>query len=689
MKNKLTILLTLLLVLALVFALSSCGKPDDSDTATNSQTETDKTTESDVDSETNTDTAIETESNTEVDTETTNTDAESDTTTDSQTETETVVDSETEGGTETGSDIGVESDTNTETESGTDVESDTNIDAKDENVSTGLYIRPRWEDDYREAWVEGIGECKDTDIVIPSDFYTIPVTGILDRAFEDCKLEYCASITSITIPSTITYIDRFSFNDCTSLKYNEYDNGLYLGNEENPYYALIKAKDDTITSCVINENTKVIATGAFSDCYSLKSAIIGGNVTNIGESSFDSSIGICHIEFNEFDNALYLGTEENPYYALIKAKEKTITSCKINENTVVIGDCAFEGCDLLESVEIANKVKYIGESAFEDCSSLKSVEIPDSVIKIEYRAFCCCFSLTSIIIGNGVEYIGRAAFIECDELSSVSIGNNVVSVGNSLDDFDEFAYTEYENALYVGNEENPYYALVRAKDETITSCIINEKTKIICAEAFADCALLADVEIPNGVKTISSYAFFRCDSLEKITIPDSVTNIEYCAIYFCENLKSVDLGPYAGEVLARVCMCMAVEEILLDENNTRYKSIDGNLYSKDGTALIQYAVGKAETTFEIPQGVTTIGAAAFFGCASLEKITIPNSVTSIGDSAFYSCDSLTIYCEATEQPSDWSSSWNSYRPVYWYSETEPTTEGNYWRYVDGVVAIWE
>ena len=128
--------------------------------------------------------------------------------------------------------------------------------------------------------------------------------------------------------------------------------------------------------------------------------------------------------------------------------------------------------------------------------------------------------------------------------------------------------------------------------------------------------------------------------------------------------------------------------------NKYYKDIDGNLYTKDGKTLIQYAIGKKDTSFIIPDGVTTIGDWAFGGCRSLTSITIPSSVTSIGNNAFLWCDSLnTVYYTGTE--SDWntisigSSNYNLTNATrYYYSETEPTVSGNYWHYVDGKVVVW-
>ena len=87
--------------------------------------------------------------------------------------------------------------------------------------------------------------------------------------------------------------------------------------------------------------------------------------------------------------------------------------------------------------------------------------------------------------------------------------------------------------------------------------------------------------------------------------------------------------------------CTSLTRITVDENNAYYKDIDGNLYSKDGRTLIQYAIGKNDTSFAIPNGVTSIGSLAFAPCYSLTSITIPDSVTSIGSLAFASCYSLT------------------------------------------------
>ena len=96
----------------------------------------------------------------------------------------------------------------------------------------------------------------------------------------------------------------------------------------------------------------------------------------------------------------------------------------------------------------------------------------------------------------------------------------------------------------------------------------------------------------------------------------------------------------------------------------------------------------------IPDGVTSIGIWAFYGCESLTSITIPDGVTSIEDAAFYGCISLErVYYKGTA--SDWKkifihSENTALRKAtrFCYSETKPTRSGNYWHYVDGEPTVW-
>ncbi|MBE5732084.1 MAG: hypothetical protein E7353_03515 [Clostridiales bacterium] len=83
--------------------------------------------------------------------------------------------------------------------------------------------------------------------------------------------------------------------------------------------------------------------------------------------------------------------------------------------------------------------------------------------------------------------------------------------------------------------------------------------------------------------------------------------------------------------------------------------------------------------------VTSIGDSAFYNCSSLTSITIPANVTSIGENVFSGCDKLTIFCEAESKPSNWSGSWNSYKPVVWNCKNNKlATDGYEYITVNGI-----
>ena len=128
-----------------------------------------------------------------------------------------------------------------------------------------------------------------------------------------------------------------------------------------------------------------------------------------------------------------------------------------------------------------------------------------------------------------------------------------------------------------------------------------------------------NVVIPEVVTTIGDGAFSQTHVVN-VMIPYKVTTIRESAFDGCGSLT----------------------EIIVDESNANYKSVDGNLYSKDGKTLLQYACGKKEQAFIVPDGVVNINKWAFGDCRALKSVTLANSVKFIGDSAFYGCGNLSI-----------------------------------------------
>ena len=277
------------------------------------------------------------------------------------------------------------------------------------------------------------------------------------------------------------------------------------------------------------------------------------------------------------------------YYSPWSNATTSVKTVVIQNGVTSIGSEAFYGCGSLTSVIILGSVTSIGDYAFAHCDSLTSVTILGSVTSIGVSAFAYCDSLTSVTIPGSATSIGASAFAWCRSLILVTIQNGVTSIG--------------DEAFYGCNG--------------LTSVTIPGSVTSIGTSAFSECGLTT-VTIQEGVTSIGEYAFYGCNGLTSITIPGSVTSIGDYAFFWCKSLT----------------------DITVDAGNTSYCSIDGNLFNKEKTTLIQYAIGKQDTLVTIPGSVTSIGRTAFSGCASLTSVTIPGSVTSIGENAFSGCASL-------------------------------------------------
>ena len=219
----------------------------------------------------------------------------------------------------------------------------------------------------------------------------------------------------------------------------------------------------------------------------------------------------------------------------------------------------------------------------------------------------CDKSVTKAVIpaeidGVAVTSIGVMAFNWIPDLTSITIPNSVTSIhlgafwgSSNL----KFINVAAGNAVY-GSDNGVLFN----KDKTeLILYPIGKKD--------------ASYTIPDGVTSIGDGAF-GSTSLASIEIPDSVTNIGNQAFINSTSLESIKVK----------------------EGNTAYTSVKGVLFTKDKTDLILYPARKTDTSYIIPNGVTSISDAAFYGCESLTNVTIPNSVTSIGERAFYQCTGI-------------------------------------------------
>ena len=227
----------------------------------------------------------------------------------------------------------------------------------------------------------------------------------------------------------------------------------------------------------------------------------------------------------------------------------------------------------------------IGENAFYLSTTLTSIIIPNGVITIENSAFDSCYSLTDVTMPNRLTTICDDAFKLCSSLANITIPNNVTLIG-------EFA--------------------------------------------FSNCTGLASFIIPNSVAEIGAYAFNNCSSLSDIIIPESVRFIGDCAFSSCPYLLiKVDDN---NTIYDSRDNCNAIIET---NSNTLIQGCNNTVIPNDITIIGDNAFAYSDIeNITIPDGVTTIGGAAFFNCYSLKNIVIPNSVNAIKGSAFYNCNSL-------------------------------------------------
>ena len=312
----------------------------------------------------------------------------------------------------------------------------------------------------------------------------------------------CYSLTSVTIPNSVTSIGDYAFEGCSSLTSMTIPNSVTSIGDRAFYYC------SSLTSVTIGESVTSIGDYAFYDCSSLTSVTINSDAIVSKDYPFDSNISdIFGSQVTEYiigDDVKGIG-DRAFYYC------SSLTSVTIPNSVTSIGDVAFYYCSKLTSVTIPNSVTSIGDATFSGCSSLTSVTIPNSVTSVGYAAFQNCSSLTSVTIPNSVTSIGDHAFEGCSSLTSMTIPNSVTSIG-------DYAF---------------YYC------SSLTSVTIPNSVTSIGIYVFAYCFSLTSVTIPESVTSIGDSAFDGCSSLTSVTIGESVTSIGRFAFDECSSLTSI------------------------------------------------------------------------------------------------------------------------------------------------------
>ena len=255
--------------------------------------------------------------------------------------------------------------------------------------------------------VTGLGRCTDADVTIPSTYSGKPITAIDQTAFsgythiksitlssdikeiEAMSFSGCSSLEKVVLPDGIEYVSYRAFDGCNKLQYNEQKDGLYLGNEANPYLVFVRPRSIAITSFELSLDTKVVAGGAFKDCADLISLTLPSELRSLGEYTF--------------------------------ADCEKLKSVNIPESITEIRAGTFSGCRALDSIMLPGALTYIGDNAFTFCSSITSLILPKNVTHIGYAAFAGCSSITEIDLPDVMTELGVSAFADCTSLATVHL----------------------------------------------------------------------------------------------------------------------------------------------------------------------------------------------------------------------------------------------------------------------------
>lgn len=297
----------------------------------------------------------------------------------------------------------------------------------------------------------------------------------------------------------------------------------------------------------------------------------------------------------------------------------------------------------LSYVEFPDTLKEIGFGAFWN-SRLEVVSIPDSVEKIGDDAFGYCGALKGIYTGKNITEISPQMLRGNSALFNVFIGKKVKEIG-----FWGFeASKNIKNIYFEGTEEEWKKIVVsdNGNDVLKTAKITfncTDDSYSVCQPAKYDEELQMGYSINLGEVTIdytSSYIEDECVIPETIEgFP--VTTIGFLAFNFEPDMKSLSI-PSSVNCIEGVFLeqCFNIENIYVDDKNEYYVSEDGNLFNKDKTELIRYAIGNGRQEYTIPDTVITIRNGAFTRIYRTLKLNIPASVTNIEKEAFNSAHHL-------------------------------------------------
>ena len=461
-----------------------------------------------------------------------------------------------------------------------------------------------------------------------------------------------SSITSITIPASISTIGSSAFLNCENLETVIWNatNCNYAGNRES------STKDYTI----------------FKGCTNLTTVEVSKNVQILPDFVFYSCTGLQIVTIQADSELSTIGT--GAFYGCTKLNTITLEN---SDHLESIADSAFGQCSALQSMTLPESLTSLGVSVFSNCTSLEIVYwyakyCTTSVNSSINAIFASCSNLTEIVVGENVRYIPsflfNSSYLDKVYISDLAAWCNI--------DFEERSISNlmyYANYLYLNDElisgdlelsnevtKIPDYTF---KNSELTSIIIPTSVLSIGAGAFMRCASLVSITLPfvgnsaeassTSSQSLFGYIFGTSKYDGCIEIKQYYNYSSYSVTYYLPaGLTSVKMVGNAGIPYGAFYNCVNLTEVKLSNGTTAIAS--NAFYGCSGltdmsipasvTSIGHYAfqncAGLVSVTFDDGCALSSIEYSVFYGCTSLESFTILPSVTSIENYAFYNCESL-------------------------------------------------
>lgn len=486
------------------------------------------------------------------------------------------------------------------------------------------------------------------------------VTEIGDNAFKGTK------ITSISLPSGITKISDFAFQNCT--EFTEID----LPDSLTTIGWQAFSGCGSIKKLVIPDKVKRIDRDRFQYCYDLTEVIIGKGVTFIQYGAFQHSFrdypativipdNVEVIEdgaFTAVQNLRHVvvegGNVDAPALSLQAFASAPIESLSFNRS--IIG---FANAGTLKSLTIGNQINEVAEETFAGCTALTELNIEDGteVLTLPSALYATIESLylgrdvngvsfagnpnlKSVVFGDNFTAIGENMFKDCTGLVSLTIPSTVMSIaanafegcnnikdlviedGDTELDLSMFASLPIES-VYLGRKVT---GLSFAGSETLKSLSVGEGISAIGADEFTGCATLESLTIARSVSelTISENAFAGT-ALKNLIVADGEGQLKLNAAQATLPVDSI----YLGRKLTNFSF----------ENDTLLRTATlGNGYNAIDPGMFRGCTSL--TSVVLPETIKFIYGSAFNGCTMLSSINLPDAIKSIEGNAFQDCKSL-------------------------------------------------